>query len=136
MYSLQHRVLAHTEQQAIKGPKITSVKPFKQENQRSNLYKIKKRETRNKYKFHKQTTTTVHQILDLGQVQTFAAGLNLVYFMNDLKKIMCSFNVTSSGLVVFFMTSQWEFQKKSRKCDVIIKFWPKRTKIKLNITVD
>ena len=41
MYGLQHGALAHTEQQAIKGPKITSVKPFKRENQRSNLYKIK-----------------------------------------------------------------------------------------------
>ena len=29
MYGLQHGALAHTEQQAIKGPKITSVKPFK-----------------------------------------------------------------------------------------------------------
>ena len=28
MYGLQHGALAHTEQQAIKGPKITSVKPF------------------------------------------------------------------------------------------------------------
>ena len=26
MYGLQHGALAHTEQQAIKGPKITSVK--------------------------------------------------------------------------------------------------------------
>ena len=35
MYGLQHGALAHTEQQAIKGPKITRrVKPFKQENQR------------------------------------------------------------------------------------------------------
>ena len=39
MYGLQHGALAHTEQKAIKGPKITSVKPFKRENQRSNLYK-------------------------------------------------------------------------------------------------
>ena len=48
MYGLQHGTLAQTEQQAIKGPKITSVKPFKRENQRSNLYKMKneKRETR------------------------------------------------------------------------------------------
>ena len=29
MYCLQHGALAHSEQQAIKGPKITSVKPFK-----------------------------------------------------------------------------------------------------------
>ena len=36
MYGLQHGALAHTEQQAIKGPKVTSVKPFKRENQRSN----------------------------------------------------------------------------------------------------
>ena len=49
---------ASTIQKAIKGPKITRVKPFK----RSNLYK--KRETRNTYKLHKQTTTTVHQIPD------------------------------------------------------------------------
>ena len=40
MFGLQHGALAHTEQQAIKGPKITSVKLFKRENQRSNLYKI------------------------------------------------------------------------------------------------
>ena len=40
MYGLQHRALAYTEQEAIKGPKITSVKPFKLENQRFNLYKI------------------------------------------------------------------------------------------------
>ena len=40
MYGLQHGAFAHNEQQAIKGPKITSVKPFKRENQRSNLYKI------------------------------------------------------------------------------------------------
>ena len=45
MYRLQHGSLAYTEQKAIKGPKTTSVKRFKRENQRSNLYK--KRETRN-----------------------------------------------------------------------------------------
>ena len=73
MYGLQHGALAHIEQQAIKSHKITSVKPFKRENQRSNLYKIKKkRETRINYI---QTTTTVHQIPDLGQVQTFVVGL-------------------------------------------------------------
>ena len=48
MYALQHGALVHTEQKAIKGPKITSVKPFKRENQRSNLYK--KRESLSKYK--------------------------------------------------------------------------------------
>ena len=48
MYGLQYGALAHTEQQAIMGPKITSVKPFKRENQRSNLYE-KKRETRINY---------------------------------------------------------------------------------------
>ena len=46
MYGLQHGALAHTEQQDIKGPKITTVKPFKRENQQSNLYKQnEKRET-------------------------------------------------------------------------------------------
>ena len=49
MYGLQHGALAHTEQQAIKGPKITIVKSFKRENQRSNLYKNEKRETRINY---------------------------------------------------------------------------------------
>ena len=29
MYGLQHGALAHTEQQATKGPNITSVKPNK-----------------------------------------------------------------------------------------------------------
>ena len=38
MYGLQNRALAHTEQQAIKGSKITSIKPFKLENQWFNLY--------------------------------------------------------------------------------------------------
>ena len=38
MYGLQHRALPHTKQQAIKGPNITSVKPFKLENQRSSTY--------------------------------------------------------------------------------------------------
>ena len=28
MYGLHHGALAHTEQKAIKGPKITSVKPI------------------------------------------------------------------------------------------------------------
>ena len=32
MYGLQHGALAHTEQQGIKGPKNTSVKPFEREN--------------------------------------------------------------------------------------------------------
>ena len=41
MYGLRHGALAHTEQLAIKGPKITSVKPFKRENQRSNMYVYK-----------------------------------------------------------------------------------------------
>ena len=48
MYGFQHRALAHTQQQAIKGPKITSVKPIKRENQQSNLYK-KNEEMRNMY---------------------------------------------------------------------------------------
>ena len=38
MNGLQHGALVNIEQ-AIKGPKITGVKPFKRENQRSNLYK-------------------------------------------------------------------------------------------------
>ena len=65
-----------TEQQAIKGPKNTSVKPFKRKKQRFNLYK--KRETINTYETHKQTTTTEHQIPDLGQVQTIVAGLTFI----------------------------------------------------------
>ena len=63
MYGLQHKALAHNEQQATKSPKITSVKPCKRVNQRFNLYK--KRETKNTYKLHKQTTTTVHKIPDI-----------------------------------------------------------------------
>ena len=59
---------------------MTSVKQFKQENQRSNLYK--KRETRNTYEPHQQTTTTEHQVPDLGQVQTNAAGLNVLKVPN------------------------------------------------------
>ena len=34
-YGLQHRALALSEHQAVKGPKLTRLKPFKQENQRS-----------------------------------------------------------------------------------------------------
>ena len=50
MYGLQHGALAHTEQLhvAIKGPKNTSVKPFKRKNQRSNLYKNKKKKKNDK----------------------------------------------------------------------------------------
>ena len=44
MNGLQHGALTHTEQKAIKGPKITSVKPFKRENKRSNLYQNDDRE--------------------------------------------------------------------------------------------
>ena len=44
-YGLQHGTLAHTKQQAIKGPTITRVKSFKWKNQRSYLYKTEKRET-------------------------------------------------------------------------------------------
>ena len=64
--------MAHTEQQAIKGPKLTGVKPFKQENQRSNLYKNEKRDEP-----HQHTTTTEHQITELGHLQTNATGSNL-----------------------------------------------------------
>ena len=59
-YGLQHRALAHTEHQALKGPQITNVKPFKLKNQRSYLYK-KKRETRNTYEPYQHTTTAEHQ---------------------------------------------------------------------------
>ena len=39
---------------------------------------------RNTYELHKQTTTTVHQIPDLGQVQTFAVGSNVLMVPNLL----------------------------------------------------
>ena len=56
---------------------MTCAKPFiKRENQRYNLYD--KWETRNTYEPHQQTTTTEHQINDLGYVQTHAAGLNVL----------------------------------------------------------
>ena len=48
------------------------------------LIYIKIKKTRNTYKLHKQTTTTVHQIPDLGQVQTFAAELNVLMDPNLL----------------------------------------------------
>ena len=67
IYGLQHEDLAHTEQQAIKGPKIISVKTFKRENQRSYLYK--------------KTRNEKH---DLGQVQIFAAGFNVLMVPNLL----------------------------------------------------
>ena len=51
---------------------MTSIKPFKRENQRSNLYK-----TRHIHEPHQQTTTTEHKVPDLGQEQTGAAGLNV-----------------------------------------------------------
>ena len=74
--------LAHIEQQALNVlQNITSVKPFKRENQRSNLYK---RETRNTYEPNNQTKTTEHQIPDLGQVQTIAAVLNVLMVFNLL----------------------------------------------------
>ena len=60
--------MVHTEQQAIKGSKIRCVKPFKQENQQSNLQN--KGETTNTFEHHLQTTTTEQQVHDLGQLQT------------------------------------------------------------------
>ena len=59
MYGLQHGALAHIEQKGIKGPTITSVKPFKWENQRFNLYKNEKRETRINY-INKNTNLKMH----------------------------------------------------------------------------
>ena len=43
----------------------------------NSLIYIKKRETRNTYEPHQQTTTIEHQIPDLGQVQTIAEGLKV-----------------------------------------------------------
>ena len=52
-----------------------SVTPFKRENQLAYIYW--KRETRTTNEPHQQITITEHQIPDLGQVQTDAAGLNV-----------------------------------------------------------
>ena len=41
MYCLQHGAFVHTEQQAIKGPKITSVKPFQRDLKTNGLIYIK-----------------------------------------------------------------------------------------------
>ena len=54
---------------------MTSIKTFKQENQRSILYK--KLETKFFYDPHQETTTTEQQVPDLGQVQTNATSLNI-----------------------------------------------------------
>ena len=40
MYGLKQGALAHTEQNAIKGPKITSVKPFKQKKNNGHIIHI------------------------------------------------------------------------------------------------
>ena len=45
---------------------------------------LKKRETRNTYEPHNQTTHTENQIPDLGQVQTIAVGLNVLMVPNFL----------------------------------------------------
>ena len=55
---------------------MTSVIPFKRENQRSNLYK--KQTKKHLWTRHQQTTTTEHQVPDLRQVQINAAGLNVL----------------------------------------------------------
>ena len=75
-YGLQHGALAHNEQQAIKGPKMTSVKPFKWDN---GLIHIKNEKWENTYEPHQETKTTEHQIHDLGQVQTIPEGLNVFF---------------------------------------------------------
>ena len=54
-YGFQNGAFAHTEQQAIKARQMTSVKPFKRENQLSYIYE--KREARNTYKPYQQTTS-------------------------------------------------------------------------------
>ena len=61
-YCIQYVAFAATGQQAINGPKITSVKQFEQGNQRSNLYTQTKWETRNTYVQHQQTTTTKQHV--------------------------------------------------------------------------
>lgn len=58
MYGLQHRGVAFTEQQAIKGPKLTSVKQYKQENKRSNTCIYEKLKKRNTYKKTPTSATT------------------------------------------------------------------------------
>ena len=60
--------MAHTEEQAIKGPKNDKGKTIQKEN--LTVYSIQKQETRNTYEPQQQKTTTEHQIPDLGQVQT------------------------------------------------------------------
>ena len=47
----------------MKGPKMTSVKPFIWKNQ---LSLSLKKQTRNTYEPHQQMTTTEHQVPDLG----------------------------------------------------------------------
>ena len=61
-YGHQHRALVHTEKQAIKGPKMTSVKSFQQDNHQPYLYQ--KRENINTYESHHQTTATEHTELN------------------------------------------------------------------------
>ena len=49
-YGLKHGLLAHIKHQAIKDPIMSSVKKFKQENQRYNLYQ----KTRNEKHINKR----------------------------------------------------------------------------------
>ena len=53
---------------------MTGVKTFERVNKQSNLYV--KQEPRNTYEPHQQFNE--HQVPDLGQVQTIAAGLNIL----------------------------------------------------------
>ena len=54
--ALNTKIMALTEQQAIKGPhaKMTSVKPFKQVNQWSNQYKSREMRNTKSYGPHQQ----------------------------------------------------------------------------------
>ena len=46
---------------------------------------------RNTYEPHQQTTTTEHQIPDLGQVQTVAAGLSVLMYACNIYIVHCLF---------------------------------------------
>ena len=59
------------------------------------LIYIKMKNKKNKYELHQQTTTAVHQIPDLGQVQTIAAILNILMVPNLLPFLKQYYSITS-----------------------------------------
>ena len=68
---------------------------------------------RNIYEPHKQTTTTEHQIPDLGQMQPIAVGLNVLMVPNLLPFLKQQYNITTQKHTTKYQLEGLTQSKKS-----------------------